>query len=280
MGQGITLAIKHKDKARPQGLEGHEGSPFRSTIRCTIICCAIISPSMASIPTPMCKLRSVPPPEMVANLRAEKHRRLSSRPTISARRAIFDGRRLHAPSVQGKSGTGIPAAASRRAGSFITDIAQQFLRRLTRGHCRRHRLCLEKPKNRKQIAEAIAPANYINAPVTGCWSRFSPGPMPTDLAASKTDAKRVDFDPFPWQSFAVWMLTQMKRWGQIKGDVDYKAVAEQVYLATDTRKVMTEMGLAAAADVVQIVLGDGARPSIGLHRTITSTASRSGRRRD
>jgi nitrate/nitrite transport system substrate-binding protein len=35
----------------------------------------------------------------------------------------------------------------------------------------------------------------------------------------------------------------MKRWGQIKGDVDYKQVAEQVYLATDTSKVMTEMGL-------------------------------------
>jgi len=35
----------------------------------------------------------------------------------------------------------------------------------------------------------------------------------------------------------------MKRWGQIKGDIDYKAVAEQVYLATDTRKLMTEMGL-------------------------------------
>jgi nitrate/nitrite transport system substrate-binding protein len=35
----------------------------------------------------------------------------------------------------------------------------------------------------------------------------------------------------------------MKRWGQIKGDVDYKSVAEQVYLATDTAKVMKEMGL-------------------------------------
>ena len=32
---------------------------------------------------------------------------------------------------------------------------------------------------------------------------------------------RIDFDPFPWQSFAVWIMTQMKRWGQIKGDVDY-----------------------------------------------------------
>ena len=81
--------------------------------------------------------------------------------------------------------------------------------------------------------------------------------MRTDWAASKTDAKRVDFDPFPWQSFAVWMLTQMKRWGQIKGDVDYKAVAEQVYLATDTRKVMTEMGLTPPATSYKIVLGDG-----------------------
>ena len=33
----------------------------------------------------------------------------------------------------------------------------------------------------------------------------------------------------------------MKRWGQIKGDVDYQAVAEQVYLATDTTQVMKEM---------------------------------------
>ena len=59
----------------------------------------------------------------------------------------------------------------------------------------------------------------------------------------KRDPYRIDFDPFPWQSFAIWILTQMKRWGQIKGDVDYKAVAEQVYLATDTAKLMKEAGL-------------------------------------
>ena len=44
---------------------------------------------------------------------------------------------------------------------------------------------------------------------------------------------RIDFDPFPWESFAVWIPSQMKRWGQLKGDVDYKAVASQVFLATD-----------------------------------------------
>jgi nitrate/nitrite transport system substrate-binding protein len=101
-----------------------------------------------------------------------------------------------------------------------------------------------KAENRKQIAEAIAPANYINAPVT-VLEQVLTGTYADGLGGVKTDAKRVDFDPFPWQSFAVWMLTQMKRWGQIKGDVDYKSVAEQVYLATDTKKLLAEMGLVA-----------------------------------
>ena len=78
----------------------------------------------------------------------------------------------------------------------------------------------------------------------------------------KTDAKRVDFDPFPWQSFAVWMLTQMKRWGQIKGDVDYKTVAEQVFLATDMQKQMKEAGLApqAATTKTFVVMGKSFDP--------------------
>jgi len=99
-----------------------------------------------------------------------------------------------------------------------------------------------KPENRKQIAEAIAPANYINQPVT-VLEQILTGTYADGLGTVKTDANRVDFDPFPWQSFAVWIITQMKRWGQIKGDVDYKSVAEQVFLATDTSKLMTEVGM-------------------------------------
>jgi nitrate/nitrite transport system substrate-binding protein len=41
---------------------------------------------------------------------------------------------------------------------------------------------------------------------------------------------------------AVWMLTQMKRWGYVKGDVDYKAIAEKVFLLTDAKKTMKELG--------------------------------------
>ena len=70
----------------------------------------------------------------------------------------------------------------------------------------------------------------------------------------------------------------MKRWGQIKGDVDYKAVAEQVYLATDA-KVMKEMGLTPPATSYKsfAVMGKTFDPQ---SRTIISPASRSGRRRE
>jgi nitrate/nitrite transport system substrate-binding protein len=47
---------------------------------------------------------------------------------------------------------------------------------------------------------------------------------------------RIDFEPFPWESFAVWILTQMKRWGQIKGDIDYQKIAKEVFLATDAAR--------------------------------------------
>ncbi len=59
----------------------------------------------------------------------------------------------------------------------------------------------------------------------------------------KKDPNRIDFDPFPWNQFAIWIMTQMKRWGQLKGDVDYAKVAADVYLATDTANMMKEMGL-------------------------------------
>ena len=37
----------------------------------------------------------------------------------------------------------------------------------------------------------------------------------------------------------------MKRWGYIEGDVDYKKVAEDVYLAADCAKIMKDLGYEA-----------------------------------
>ena len=69
------------------------------------------------------------------------------------------------------------------------------------------------------------------------------GTFADGLGKVQTVPDRIDFAPFPWHSMAVWILSQMKRWGQIKGEVDYRKIAEQVFLATDAAKTMQEMGL-------------------------------------
>jgi nitrate/nitrite transport system substrate-binding protein len=71
------------------------------------------------------------------------------------------------------------------------------------------------------------------------------GKFADGLGNVKNVPDRADFDPFPWQSMAVWMLTQMKRWGYVKGDVNYKGIAEQVFLATDARKRMADLEMKA-----------------------------------
>ena len=54
---------------------------------------------------------------------------------------------------------------------------------------------------------------------------------------------RIDFNPIPWYSMATWMLTQMQRWGYIKGDVNYKDISEKVFLMTDAKKYMAETNI-------------------------------------
>ena len=236
-GQGITLAMKHKDKRDPKDWKGMKFAiPFDYSMHNYLLRYYLAEHGLD--PDTDVQLRSVPPPEMVANLRADNIDGFLA-PDNICQRAIYDGVGfMHILSKE--IWDGHPCCSFAASREFITSSPNSFAA-LTRAIVDATAYA-SKAENRKQIAEAIAPANYINAPVT-VLEQVLTGTYADGLGGVKTDAKRVDFDPFPWQSFAVWMLTQMKRWGQIKGDVDYKAVAEQVYLATDTKKVMKEMGL-------------------------------------
>ncbi len=98
------------------------------------------------------------------------------------------------------------------------------------------------PAHRKEIAAAIAPTNYLNQPVT-VLEQVLTGTYADGLGNIKKEPNRIDFDPYPWHSMAIWILTQMKRWGHLKGDVNYKTVAEQVYRAADCDRIAKETRL-------------------------------------
>jgi nitrate/nitrite transport system substrate-binding protein len=98
------------------------------------------------------------------------------------------------------------------------------------------------PRNRELIAKVISPQAYLNQPET-VVAQVLTGKFADGLGNVRTVPDRADFDPIPWQSMAVWILTQMKRWGYVKGDVDYKQLAEKVFLLTDARKQMKALDM-------------------------------------
>jgi nitrate/nitrite transport system substrate-binding protein len=240
-GQAITLSVKHKDKRDPKGWKGFKFAvPFDFSMHNYLLRYYLAEHGID--PDVDVQIRAVPPPEMVANLRADNIDGFLG-PDPMNQRAVYDGVGfIHV--LTKDIWEGHPCCAFAASKEFIATAPNTYAALL--------RAIIEatafaaKPENRKQIAAAIAPANYINQPEI-VLEQILTGTFADGLGSVKTDAKRIDFDPFPWESFAIWIMTQMKRWGQIKGDVDYAAVARQVYLATDTAKLMKESGLTPPA---------------------------------
>ena len=164
-GQGITLAMKHKDKRDPKDWKGMKFAiPFDYSMHNYLLRYYLAEHGID--PDTDVQLRSVPPPEMVANLRADNIDGFLA-PDNICQRAIYDGVGfMHILSKEIWDGHPCCSFAASQG------VHHQFAEQLCGadpGHRRRHRLCVE-AENRKQIAEAIAPANYINAP-SRCWSR-------------------------------------------------------------------------------------------------------------
>src|SRR3954468_6569614 len=256
-GQAITLAIKHKDKRDPKSWKGFKFAvPFDYSMHNYLLRYYLAEHGID--PDADVQIRSVPPPEMVANLRADNIDGYLG-PDPMNQRAVYDGVGfIHILSKQ--IWDRHPCCAFAASKEFVTGSPNTYaalLKAIIDATA-----FASKQENRKQIAEAIAPANYLNQPVT-VVEQVLTGTFADGLGNVKREPNRIDFDPFPWQSFAVWIMTQMKRWGQIKGEVDYSKVAQEVYLATDTAKLMKEMGLTPpeATSKTFVVMGKTFDPS-------------------
>jgi len=236
-GQAITLAVKHKDKRDPKSWKGFKFAvPFDYSMHNYLLRYYLAEHGID--PDTDVQIRAVPPPEMVANLRADNIDGFLAPDPVN-QRAVYDGVGfIHLLSKEIWDRHPCCAfAASREFVNASPNTYGALLKAIIEATA-----FAAKPENRKAIAEAIAPANYLNQPVT-VVEQVLTGTFADGLGNVRRVPDRIDFDPFPWESFAVWIMTQMKRWGQIKGDVDYKAVAAQVFLATDAAKLMREAGL-------------------------------------
>jgi nitrate/nitrite transport system substrate-binding protein len=236
-GQAITLAIKHKEKRDPKSWKGFKFAvPFDYSMHNYLLRYYVAEHGLD--PDRDIQIRAVPPPEMVANLRADNIDGFLAPDPVN-QRAVYDGVGfIHMLSKD--IWDGHPCCAFAASKEFVTTMPNTY-RALLKSIIEAAAYA-RKPEHRKEIAAAIAPANYLNQPVT-VVEQVLTGTFADGLGNVRKVPDRIDFDPFPWHSFAVWILTQMRRWGQLKEDVDYQSVAREVFLATDATRLMAEAGL-------------------------------------
>lgn len=235
-GQAIVLSNEHLDKRDPAQWKGFTfGVPFEYSMHNFLLRYYVAEYGLD--PDVDIQIRVVPPPEMVANLRAGNLDGYLS-PDPFNQRAVWEGIGfIH--TLTKDIWEGHPCCAFAAPLSFATELPNTYgalLKAIIDAT-----QYASNPDNRKEISAAIAPTNYLNQPVP-VIEQVLTGTYADGLGEVKNVPDRIDFDPFPWHSMGVWILTQMKRWGYIEGDIDYRAVAEQVYLAADARKVMEDLG--------------------------------------
>lgn len=240
-GQAITLGLKHKNNRDPRNWKGFKFAiPFEYSVHNFLLRYYLAEHGLD--PDRDVQLRVTPPPEMVANLRAGNIDGFLG-PDPFNQRAVFD--QIGFIHILTKDiWNGHPCCAFGASQAFIDQNPNTFAalyRAILNATAMAH-----KAGNRAEIAKAISKPAYLNQPETVVLQALS-GRFADGLGKVRNEADRADFDALPWYSMATWMLTQMKRWGYLKGDVNYKALAEQVFLLTDARKQMAALGMPAPA---------------------------------
>jgi nitrate/nitrite transport system substrate-binding protein len=234
-GQAITLALKHKNNRDPKNWKGFKFAvPFEYSMHNFLLRYYLAEAGIN--PDTDVQIRVVPPAEMVANLKAGNLDGFLGPDPFNQRAVYEEAGFIHL--LTKDLWNGHPCCAFGTSAEFIqknpNTFAALYRSVLTAAAMARQ------PGNRELIAKVIAPAQYLNQP-EAVLTQVLTGKFADGLGKIQNVPDRADFDPIPWQSMAVWMLTQMQRWGYIKGEVNYKQIAEKVFLLTDAKKRMKEL---------------------------------------
>jgi nitrate/nitrite transport system substrate-binding protein len=245
-GQAITLANKHRERRNPADWRGFRFAvPFDFSIHNYLLRAYVAEAGLD--PDRDIQIRSVPPPEMVANLRADNIDGFLG-PDPFNQRAVFDGVGfIHI--LTRELWDGHPCCAFAVPRSMITDTPNTYaalLRAIVEATA-----YSDNQANRVEVATAIHGPNYLNQPLTVVQQVLT-GTFANGLGQVVRQPNRIGFDPFPYHSMAVWILTQMRRWNQLQRDVDWRAVAEQTFLALDAGRVMRDLGMPVPANAMRV----------------------------
>lgn len=126
-------------------------------------------------------------------------------------------------------------------------------------------------QNKMKMAETIAQKSYVNTSVDAINQRIL-GRYQNGMGKTWDDPNHMKFFNdgtvnFPYLSDGMWFLTQHKRWGLLKDHPDYLGVAKQINQVDLYKQVATAMKISVPKDVMRTsklidgVVWDGKNPA-------------------
>ena len=175
------------------------------------------------------KIITVPPPQMVANMRAGNMDGYCVGEPWGGARAIQEGIGFAATTTQ---------AIWRNHPEKVLGTTREFVEKYPNTARAMIRAVLEASRyidtmaNRDHVARVISAAAYVDAPTEVIAGRLR-GEYENGLGRKWQEADHMKFFNggevnYPYLSHGMWFLTQQRRWGLLGHDVDYLAVAKQV----------------------------------------------------
>jgi len=250
-GQSLTLALKHKDNRDPRSWKGMTfGVPYQISMHNLLLRYYLAEHGVD--PDKDLTIKSLPPPELVANMKAGLVDGFLA-PDNTAQLAVHSGvgfiHLLSKEIWEGHPccGIGMLPAVIRDAPNTCLAVSRALLTATVHA---------SKAENRKAVAGIVAEQKYLNLP-SEVTEAVLTGEFDDGLGNHRSVPDRIDFHAFPYHSMAVWMLTQMKRWGFVNGDISYTDIAEKVFLAAEAQKLFKEAGIEvpASAYVRHVIMG-------------------------
>lgn len=130
---------------------------------------------------------------------------------------------------------------------------------------------IEANENRAKVAKLISGKAYVNAPEEVIAGRFV-GDYDNGIGKKWKDPNFMKFFEdgrvnFPYLSDGMWFLTQHKRWGLLKSDPDYLAVATKINQVKLYSEAASQLGISVPKDVMRSsklmdgVVWDGKNPA-------------------
>ena len=188
-------------------------------------------------------LITIPPPQMVANMKVGKMDGFCVGEPWNAR-ALADEIGFTAITTQA-----MWKDHPEKVCAFTTEFAEKNPKTVKAMLKALHEasVWLDKMENREEQANIVSAATYINCPPETILGRLQGKYIMGDGRKFRDPDYMIFSDRncnYPQAKFAKWWLTQLRRWGFTEGAPDYEGVAKQVMRGDIYEEAMKEIGYA------------------------------------